>query len=60
MEDITLNTLAGRAIYFCGLPEAPFKNITLRNITAHGKYGIETKNIEGLTMDNVQVITDGE
>lgn len=58
LKDITVNTVAGNAIYLCGLPEMPFKNIYLENITAHGKYGMKVKNIENLQQINVNVTSE--
>lgn len=54
-KDITIETVAGNAVYLCGLPERPFRNVCLENVQAHGKYGTKTKNIEGLQMTNVNV-----
>ncbi|MCM1192038.1 MAG: glycoside hydrolase family 28 protein [Acetatifactor muris] len=58
-RDITVDTIGGNAIYLCGLPEMPFRNIYLENVKAHGKYGIKTKNIDNLHMDNVDVSGEG-
>ena len=58
MKDITVDTIAGNAIYLCGLPEMPYRNFHLENITAHGKHGMIVKNIENLTTVNVKV-TEG-
>lgn len=60
MKDISVETVAGHAIYLCGLPESTFKNVTLENVTAHGEYGIKTKNIENLKLINVKVTSDKE
>lgn len=59
-KDISVETIAGNAVYMCGLPERPFANICLENVQAHGKHGIKTKNIEGLQMVNVNVTGDSE
>ena len=58
MKDISIYTVAGNAIYLCGLPEMPYRNIRLENITAHGKYGMKIKNIENLKTVNVNVTSD--
>ena len=55
MKNITVDTIAGNAIYLCGLPEMPYRNFCLENITAHGKYGMTVKNIENLQTVNVKV-----
>lgn len=55
IENITTETVTGNAIYLTGLPEMPLENITLRNVTAKGKYGLKANNINGLTLDNVSV-----
>lgn len=57
-KDITLETIAGNAVYLYGLPEMPFKNIYLENVRAHGKYGMKVKNIDNLQMINVEVTGD--
>lgn len=54
-KDISLETIAGNAVYLYGLPEAPFKNIYLENVKAHGKYGIKTKNIDNLRLINTDI-----
>lgn len=54
--NLTVDTIGGNAIYLCGLPESPFKNITMENVTATGIHGMVQKNIDGLTMRDVQVI----
>lgn len=55
-KNISLKTVAGNAVYLCGLPEAHFKDIRLENVKAHGKYGIRTKNIDGLRLINTDII----
>ncbi len=57
-KDIMIDTIAGNAIYLCGLPERPFKNIYLENVKAHGKYGMKVKNIKNLQKINVAVTSD--
>lgn len=57
-KDLTVDTVGGNAIYLCGLPEMPFKNIYLENIKAHGKYGMKVKNIENLQLIHVDVSGD--
>lgn len=59
-KNITIDTIAGNAIYLCGLPEMPFKNIYLENVKAHGKYGMKVKNIDNLKKINVEVSSDKE
>lgn len=54
-KDITINTAAGNAVYLCGLPERPFKNIRLENVKACGIYGLKTENIEGLELINTDI-----
>lgn len=59
-KDINIETVAGNAIYLCGLPEMPFKNIYLENIRAHGRYGMKVKNIDNLQIVNVDVTSDND
>lgn len=54
-KDISLTTVAGNAVYLCGLPESHFKNICLENVRARGKYGMKYKNIDGLRLINTDV-----
>ena len=54
-QNITLDTIAGNAIYLTGLPESPLENIRLENITAAGKHGFIANNVRGLVLDNVSV-----
>lgn len=58
MKNITVDTIAGNAVYLCGLPEMPYRNFHLENITARGKYSMKVKNIENLEMVNVNVTGD--
>lgn len=60
LKDITVDTTAGNAIYLCGLPEMPFKNIHLENIKARGKHGMTIKNIDNLRQINVEVSGDDD
>ncbi len=57
-KNITVRTIAGNAVYFCGLSERHFRNIYLENVKAHGKYGMKVKNIDNLKMVNVDVTSD--
>lgn len=54
-KNITLETIAGNAIYLFGLPERPFKNISLENVKARGKYGMKVKNIENLQLVDTDI-----
>ncbi len=54
-KDISLETIAGNAVYLYGLPEARFKNIYLENVKARGKYGIKTKNIDNLRLIDTDI-----
>ena len=59
-KDLIVDTIAGNAIYLCGLPERHYRNIYMENITAHGKYGMKVKNIDNLQQINVNVTYDEE
>jgi polygalacturonase len=54
-QNITLDTVAGNAIYLTGLPESPLENIRLENVTAIGKHGFIASNVNGLVLNNVSV-----
>ncbi len=55
IRNIVAETVAGNAIFLCGLPESKIENITLENICAKGKFGMKAMNVDGLLMKNVQV-----
>lgn len=57
-KDISLKTIAGNAVYLCGLPESHFRNICLENVTAHGKYGMKYRNIDNLQLINTEIRGD--
>jgi len=54
-QNITLDTVAGNAIYLTGLPESPLENIRLENVTAIGEHGFIANNINGLVLNKVSV-----
>ncbi len=54
-KNISLETIAGNAVYLCGLPEMPFKNVYFENVKAHGKYGMKVKNIDNLQLINTDI-----
>lgn len=55
LKNITSETIAGNAIFLCGLPEAPFKNIRLENVKAHGKFGMVKHNLENWEFINTEI-----
>lgn len=55
LKDINLETIGGKAIYICGLPESPVGSVCMENIKAKGRYGIFTANIKRLTAKNMSV-----
>ena len=61
IHDISVNHLtvrgAGMAGMISGLPEAPLKNITLKNITISSVQGMQSRYVNG-TLDNVKVTHD--
>lgn len=59
-KDITVETIAGHAVYLCGLPESHFKNIYLENVKAHGEYALKVKNIDNLQLVNTEITGDKE
>jgi hypothetical protein len=52
-EDIRIVNREGRAIYICGLPEMPVRNVTLNRIDARAKGGSFIRNVDGLTRQSV-------
>lgn len=58
LRNIQTSTSAGSAVFIAGLPESHIKNLTLENITAHGKYGMKVCNVDGLAMKNTAVTAD--
>lgn len=59
-KNLTIDTIAGNAVYLYGLPEMPFKNIYFENVTARGKSGMKVKNIDNLQLINTEVIGNDE
>ena len=57
-SNIDLRTVAGRAIYLCGLPEAPYKNVYLMNVRAHGVTGLYHNNIDNLQLIDVYITSE--
>lgn len=53
--DIELDTIAGNAVYYCGLKEAPIRNVVMKNVTAKGRRGMSVRNTENITMENVNI-----
>ncbi len=60
MKNLTVDTTAGNAVYICGLPEAPYKNIFLENVTARGIGEPVIKNTENLKTIGVKISNGGE
>lgn len=58
MENISVDTTAGNAVFVAGLPESPIENITLKNVTAKGRFGIKVYNVKNLNIENVSVMAD--
>ncbi len=54
-KDITADTVAGYAVYLCGLPESHARHIVLENVKASGPQKMFVKNIDDLQMTNVVV-----
>lgn len=54
-KDLTLDTLAGNAVYLCGLPERHFKDIRFENVKARGKHGIKAQNIDELQLIDTDI-----
>jgi polygalacturonase len=57
IKDVVANG-AEKAIFFRGLPEMNIKNISLENVTIQSKKGIEIIEASGISLKNVNVITD--
>ncbi len=57
-RDISVNTVAGYAVYICGLPEMPFKGITLQGVRAHGEFGMTVKNAVDITTEDIHISSD--
>jgi len=57
-RNITISNPLGRAALLRGLPEAPYRNIRLENISAAADFGIEGENLEGVYLDRVSVKAD--
>ncbi|MCH5212033.1 MAG: glycoside hydrolase family 28 protein [Oscillospiraceae bacterium] len=57
-RNIRMKSSVSNAVYLAGLPESPLEDITLLNVTAEGPKGMKAFNIRGLTMKNVEIITN--
>ena len=55
LKNIISETIVGNAVFLCGLPEAPFKNIRLENVKAHGKFGMVKHNLENWEFINTEI-----
>jgi polygalacturonase len=60
MKNITVETVAGNAIYLAGLPESSLQDITFENIKGEGKYGMKAYNVKNLKLQNVVVTAKEE
>lgn len=57
LKNIQSETVAGNAIYFNGLPEAPIRNIRLENVRVKGLQGMFVNNTKGLELVHVFIET---
>ena len=55
-----VRSAVSHAIYLAGLPESHLENICLENVTAMGPKGMRAYNVDGLHMENVNIITPDE
>ena len=60
LKNISVETVAGNAIYLAGLPESFLQDITLENIKAIGKYGMKAYNVKNLKLQDVVVTAKEE
>lgn len=54
-RNIVVDTLAGTAVYLCGLPERHLEHITLEDVIAAGHYGMRVNYVDGLNLKNVDL-----
>ena len=54
-QNIDLETVGGNAIYVSGLPESPVEGLTLRNIRARGRAGMQVHHVKNLQIEDVAV-----
>ncbi len=59
-ENITVDTLVTTVIYLVGLPENPLKNITMKNISGSGKHTIKVRNVESLSLTEINLVETKE
>ena len=55
LKNMTIDTVAGNAVYLAGLPESPLENLRLENIRAVGKYGMKIYNTSRSALENIEV-----
>jgi polygalacturonase len=60
MKNISVETVAGNAVYLAGLPESFLQDITFENIHGIGKYGMKAYNVKNLILKNVVVTANEE
>lgn len=53
-KNITAETVAGRGLFLCGLPESPFRNVRFENVRVKGIKEPYIKNIENLDYVNTE------
>ena len=58
-ENIVCNG-AEKAIFVRGLPEMPVENIRIENMVVKAENGIELTDAKGITLNNIQLITDSK
>ena len=58
-ENIVCNG-AEKAIFVRGLPEMPVENIRIENMVVKAEKGIELTDAKGITLNNIQLITDSK
>ena len=58
LKNLTSETVAGNAVFLCGLPEAPFKNVRLENVKARGRSGLIKHNLQNAEFINTEITSD--
>ncbi len=55
MKNISVETVAGNAVYLAGLPESLLRDITFENVKGAGKYGMKAYHVKNLNLRNIEV-----
>ena len=59
LENLSVDTTAGCAVYVCGLPEQPVEDLVMKGITAKGTTALVMHNVRNLTLQALSLTSTG-